>query len=749
VKTRNRILITLTVMALVVTLVCTFSGGTASGASGCTSPSDCLSKMSLDEKVGQMTQVEHGSIGCADITAYYIGSLLSGGGGAPSTGNTATDWADMYDSYQACALQTPLGIPLIYGVDAVHGHSNVYGATIFPHNIGLGATRNASLVEQIGHATAVEVAATGIDWTFAPCVAVPRNERWGRTYEGFAEIPSVAGSLGAAYVQGFQGNNLADGDTIAACTKHYVGDGGTTDGDDQGNTVCSEDELRQVHLAPYYDAIAAGTETIMISYSSWNGQKMHGHSYLINDVLKGEMGFSGFIVSDWGGIDQLPGDYASDVRTSINAGIDMVMVPSNYKTFISTLKNEINAGNISMTRIDAAVTKILETKFELDLFNNPYTDRSLLSEVGSQAHRDLARQAVRESLVLLQNNGVLPLSKDLTKVFVGGKNADDIGNQCGGWTITWQGGSGDTTIGTTILEGIQNTVSAGTTVVYDERCRSGVDGADVAILVVGETPYAEGNGDASNLDLPGEDQRCIDTVQSKGVPVVVVLVSGRPRIVDEAELATWDAFVAAWLPGTEGDGVAEVLFGDYDFTGKLPHSWPRTFGQIPINSPEGPYGSDPYDPLFPYGYGLSYGGTQPTPTPTPSEPTPTPTDGPTPTPSSTPEPTNTPSGSTMHVADIAMAKSNSGPKNWKAQATVTVVDGSGNPVEGASVTGAFSGAVSNSFSKPTGPDGTALFESGMVRGPGTVNFCVTDITLSGYTYDSAANVETCDSISGP
>jgi beta-glucosidase len=742
-KIQRRIVILVALVAILAAGVSALPSPTSRAAGACTSPSDCLSKMSLDEKVGQMTQVEHGSIDCANITSYYIGSLLSGGGGAPSTGNTALDWADMYDGYQACALQTPLGIPLIYGVDAVHGHSNVYGATIFPHNIGLGATRNASLVQQIGHATAIEVAATGIDWTFAPCVAVPRNERWGRTYEGFAEIPAPAESLGAAYVQGFQGTNLSAPDTIAACTKHYVGDGGTTDGDDQGDTVVSEDELRQVHLAPYYDAIAAGTETIMISYNSWNGQKLHGHSYLINDVLKGEMGFDGFIVSDWAGIDQLPGDYASDVRESINAGIDMVMVPSNYTNFISTLKNEINAGNISMTRIDAAVTKILETKFALDLFDYPYTDRSYLNQVGSQAHRDLARQAVRESLVLLQNDGVLPLSKDLNEILVVGENADDIGNQCGGWTISWQGSSGDTTIGTTILEGIQSIVSSGTTVNYASRCRGPLGGnPDVVIAVVGERPYAEGQGDAGSESVLSIPMTCIDYAQTAGVPVVVVLVSGRPMLVDEAELSTWDAFVAAWLPGTEGDGVAEVLFGDYDFTGKLPHSWPRTWTQIPINSPDGPYGSTPYDPLFAYGYGLDYGGTQPTPTPTPS-----PTPGNTPTP--TPTPTATPSGSTMHVADIAMVAVNAGGPNWQAIATVTVVDGSGNPVEGATVYGAFSGLVSKAFSKTTAADGTAEFSSPKSRSSGTITFCVDNITKDGYTYDEAANVETCDSVAGP
>ncbi|MDP5275546.1 glycoside hydrolase family 3 protein [Chengkuizengella axinellae] len=563
--------------------------------------SDLVSRMSLNEKIGQMTQVDRRYLNSdQDIATYYLGSLLSGGGSAP-TPNTPEAWADMYDQYQSIALSSNLGIPLIYGIDAVHGHNNVYGATIFPHNIGLGATRNPALLKQIGEATAKEVAGTGIDWTFAPALSVARNERWGRTYESFGEDPEIASSY-ATIIEGLQGTNLNDPATILATAKHWVGDGGTTGGDDQGDTQISEQELRDIHIAPYLNAINSGVGSIMISYSSWNGEKLHGHDYLINDVLKGELGFDGFIVSDWAAIDQLPGDYASDVRDSINAGIDMIMVPDNYVNFINTLRTEVNEGRIAMTRIDDAVERILTKKFELGLFESPYTDRTYTATVGSQAHRDIARDAVRQSLVLLKNEGnILPLSKNLNKVFVAGKNADNIGYQSGGWSISWQGSGGDITPGTTILEGIQNAVSPSTTVTYNERGIGIKSDYDVAIVVIGEKPYAEGNGDKpGNFGLERTDLAVLDKMKRAGVPIVVILVSGRPLIVTD-QLADWNAFVEAWLPGTEGGGVADVLFGDYNFTGTLPMSWPRTGDQIPIN-----IGDSQYDPLFPYGYGLTF-----------------------------------------------------------------------------------------------------------------------------------------------
>jgi beta-glucosidase len=552
-----------------------------------------LSHMTLDEKIGQMTQVDRGSLQKeSDIKDYYLGSLLSGGGSSPQT-NTATGWASMCDNFQSYALQTRLKIPLIYGIDAVHGHNNVYGAVIFPHNIGLGCTRNQGLVEAAARATAEEVAGTGINWTFSPCIAVPRDERWGRTYEGFGETPELATMMAAAAVRGYQTK-------ILACAKHYVGDGGTTNGSNGGNTELDEPTLRAIHLPGYIAAVNSGVGSIMVSYSSWNGQKMHGNRYLLTTVLKSELGFKGFLVSDWAAIDQLPGDYSQQVETSINAGLDMVMVPSRYKEFTSTLKALVTAGRVPIARIDDAVSRILTKKFEYGLFDHPYTDHSLTPGVGSQAHRDIARECVRQSLVLLKNERrTLPISKTVTRIHVAGKNADDIGNQCGGWTISWQGASGNTTMGTTVLQAIRNTVSSGTTVTFS-RDGANAAGADIGIVVVGETPYAEGIGDRSDLSLSNEDVATIVRVKSTGIPVAVVLISGRPMII-EPVLGAVDAFVAAWLPGTEGQGVADVLFGDYRPTGKLSHSWPRDMSQIPVNQ-----GDASYHPLLEYGFGLTY-----------------------------------------------------------------------------------------------------------------------------------------------
>jgi beta-glucosidase len=551
--------------------------------------------MTLDEKVGQMTQAERGALRSeSDIRGYFLGSVLSGGGSAPPD-KTAPGWAEMYDRYQSIALQTRLRIPLIYGVDAVHGHNNVVGSVIFPHNIGLGAARNASLVERVARATAEEVAATGIDWTFSPCIAVARDERWGRTYESFGETPEIVSEMGAAAVRGYQAGG------ILACPKHYLGDGGTSGGRDQGDVQSDEAALRAIHLPGYRSAIAAGAGSVMASFSSWNGQKMHGNRYLLTDVLKAELGFSGFVVSDWAGIDQLPGDYTSDVETAINAGVDMVMVPERYPEFVATLKSLVQSGRVPLSRVDDAVRRILQRKAALGLWEAPNADRSLLPQVGSDAHRQVARDAVRQSLVLLKNDGrVLPLSKMTRRIHVAGRNADDLGNQCGGWTITWQGSSGSITSGgTTILQAIRTGVLGGASVTYAVD-GSGAAGADVGVVVIGETPYAEGVGDRSDLSLSATDVAAVQAVKRAGVPVVVVLVSGRPMILD-AILREADAIVAAWLPGTEGAGVADVLFGDHAPTGKLPHSWPRAMSQVPIN-----WGDASYDPLFPYGYGLSY-----------------------------------------------------------------------------------------------------------------------------------------------
>lgn len=559
-----------------------------------------MALMTLAEKIGQMTQAERGALASdRDIIDYHLGSLLSGGGSAPAD-NSPQGWADMYDRYQLAALQSRLRIPLIYGIDAVHGHNNVRGAVINPHNIGLGCTNDPAVVEAAERMTADEVAGTGIDWTFAPCIAVPRDERWGRTYEGFSESPALTRAMAAAAVRGFQGEALDGQGSIVACAKHFLGDGGTTGGHDQGDSQVDELGMRSTHLPGYLGALESGVGSIMVSFSSWNGQKMHGSRYWLTDVLKYELSFSGFLVTDWNGIDQLPGDMASDIEQGINAGIDMVMVPTAFREFITTLHTLVNNGRVPLSRIDDAVRRILRKKFELGLFEKPFADRSLTVQVGSQAHRDIARDAVRKSVVLLKNQDqTLPLNPSVSHLLVAGKNADDLGNQCGGWTITWQGSSGPITQGTTILQAIRNAVSPSTIVSYS-RDGSGVTGAQAGIVVVGETPYAEGHGDRTNLELSSEDISAIVRVKSLNIPTVIVLVSGRPMIV-ETVVGISDAFVAAWLPGTEGDGVADVLFGDYSPTGKLSFTWPRSMSQIPIN-----VGDATYDPLFPFGYGLSY-----------------------------------------------------------------------------------------------------------------------------------------------
>ena len=561
-----------------------------------------LTKMSLAEKIGQMTNVDHSFLkDPKDITKYYIGSLQSSGDSKLDP-TQPKDWAHMLDSLQAYALNTPLKIPLIYGIDAVHGNSNIYGATIFPHNVGLGATRDTALIRKIGHATAVEVAGTGINWAFAPCITVPQDIRWGRTYEGFGEMPGLVSEMGYAEIEGLQGKVLGqDNTSIVACAKHFVGDGGTTGGLNEGNTQVSEKVLRDIHLKPYYDALKAGVGSIMVSYSSWNGTKMHENKYLLTTVLKGQMGFKGFLVSDYAAVDQLGPDYKEDIKKAINAGLDMVIVPDKYVTFINDLTQLVNDKEVPMSRIDDAVRRILRVKFQAKLFQHPYTDKALTAQVGSKAHRELARQAVRESMVLLKNkNNVLPISKDIKHLYVTGSDADNIGYQCGGWTITWQGGSGNTTIGTTILQGIKDAVSSSTKVTYSAAGKK-AKGSDFAIVVVGEKPYAEGHGDSKDLHLSQEDLNTIANVRKSGVPYVVVLISGRPMIVTNV-IEQAPAFIAAWLPGSEGEGVADVLFGDYAPTGKLPHTWPKSMDQIPINRND----STNYNPLFTYGYGLTY-----------------------------------------------------------------------------------------------------------------------------------------------
>lgn len=577
---------------------------------------DLLARMSPAEKAGQMTQAERNALASqGDIATYDLGSLLSGGGSVP-TPNTPEAWAKMVDGYQLRAQATRFQIPLIYGVDAVHGHNNLVGATIMPHNIGLGATRDPKTAEKTGAVTASEVRATGVPWDFAPCLCVSRDERWGRTYESYGEDPALVESL-ETVIQGMQGaasgKDLARNDKVLATAKHFVGDGGTEYGSsttgsypiDQGVTKVTRQELEAVHLAPFTESVKRGVGTVMPSYSSLDiigddegPVKMHANAAMINGVLKDRMGFEGFVISDYQAIDQIPGDYASDVRTSINAGLDMIMVPTAYKDFTKTLQDEVTAGRIPQARIDDAVSRILTQKFKLGLFEKPYADTSDLKRIGSAEHRAVARDAAAKSQVLLKNDGgVLPL-KSSQKVYVAGSNADDIGNQAGGWTVSWQGSSGDITPGTTILSAMKKDAAS---VTYSKDASADTAGYDVGVVVVGETPYAEGVGDVGNghdLELSAADKAAVDKVCA-AMKCAVLIVSGRPQLIGD-RLGDIDALVASWLPGTEGDGVADVLFGKRAFTGQLPVTWPKSTSQLPIN-----VGDAAYDPQFPYGWGLT------------------------------------------------------------------------------------------------------------------------------------------------
>ena len=492
--------------------------------------------------------------------------------------------------------KTRLRIPILYGIDAVHGHSNVIGAVIFPHNIGLGCSRNPALVEKAARITAIEVRATGIQWTFAPCVTVPQDERWGRTYEGFGESPELARMLGGAAVRGYQGSDLKDPLSILACAKHWIGDGGTTFGTgtllkgdvrilDRGDVRLSETELRRIHEAGYVSAIKAGVGTIMPSYNSWNGVKCSGSKRLLTEILKGELRFDGFLISDYNAINEMPGDYKTQIETSVNAGMDMFMVPNTYREMRAFLLELVKENRVAMSRIDDAVTRILRVKFAMGLMDegrSQLADRKLHQRFGSAEHRQVARECVRETLVLLKNEKqALPILKGTSRIHVAGKSADT------------------TTGGTTILKAIQESVSPQTKITFSKD-GSGASGSGVGIVVIGETPYAEMLGDRKDLTVADEDVAAVEAVKQAGVPVVVVLLSGRPLIIDKV-LDKADAFVAAWWLGTEGRGVTDVLFGDFNFKGKLSVSWPRSMDQIPIN-----VGDAKYDPLFKYGYGLQY-----------------------------------------------------------------------------------------------------------------------------------------------
>ena len=563
-----------------------------------------LSQMTLDEKVGQMVQADMLSLKDKnDVAKYFLGSVLSGGSSDPADNRPET-WLQSVTDFKSRALETRLKIPILYGIDAVHGHNNILGAVIFPHHVGLGATHDPELIQSAEHITALEVAGTGIQWAFDPCLAVSEDIRWGRSYESFGQSPKLVSRLGAAAVLGLQGQTLGS-NSVLACAKHFAGDGGTENGTNEGNVVCDDATFRKLYLPPYRAAIAAGARSIMVSYSSWNGVKMHANKYLLTDVLKGEMGFSGFLVSDWAAIDQINPDYKKDVEISVNAGLDMAMIPygpgetNSYVDFVTDLKDLVNSGAVPISRVDDAVRRILRVKFEMGLFDTPQTqtDPALTQAIGSPEHRQVARQCVQESLVLLKNvHHTLPLSKDIKHLAVVGQAADDLGIQCGGWTIDWQGKTGDVTPGgTTLLAAIKKTVGANTQVTFSTNASNLTD-ADAIIVVVGELPYAEGEGDRTDVRLSAADSALVARAKGAGVPVVTILYSGRPLLLDSV-LDQSDAFVAAWLPGTEGEGMADVLFGNAKFTGKLPRIWPK-------NSEQFSSLHTPGRPLFREGFGL-------------------------------------------------------------------------------------------------------------------------------------------------
>lgn len=582
-----------------------------------------LKKMSLADKVGQMVQAEIKFVTPDEAKEYRLGSILNGGGSFPNDNKYSkiSDWVAIADSYYNASMDTTNGgiaIPILWGTDAVHGHNNVIGATIFPHNIGLGAANNTSLVEDIAKATAKEVLATGIDWVFAPTVAVVRDDRWGRTYESYSERPEIVKKYAEHMVKGLQGKNqnIFSKDHLISTVKHFIGDGGTVGGIDQGDNVSSEEELLKIHGQGYISGLNAGAQTVMASFNSWKGEKLHSNKYLLTEVLKNKMGFDGFVIGDWNGHGQVDGCTNNSCAQAINAGVDMFMAPEDWKQLIENTLSQVKSGEISMDRINDAVTRILRVKVRAGLFElgAPSTRKHAGNEkiVGSEEHRKIARQAVRESLVLLKNkNNILPLTAN-SNIIVSGSGANNIGQQSGGWSITWQGTGNENSDfpgATSIYDGIASAVkSAGGNAQLSPTGNFNTP-PDVAIVVFGETPYAEGQGDITNLNYSGtfpNDLKLLKKFKSLGIPVVSVFITGRP-LWTNPELNTSDAFVIAWLPGTEGVGIADVLIGDksgnpkFDFKGRLSFSWPANAVQTTVN-----VGDQDYQPLFRYGFGLSY-----------------------------------------------------------------------------------------------------------------------------------------------
>lgn len=587
---------------------------------------EILDGLTLEQKVAQVIQPEIRDITVEDMRRYGFGSYLNGGGAFPGNNKHSTpeDWVALAEQMYQASIDTSLdgsAIPTMWGTDAVHGHNNVIGATLFPHNIGLGATRNPALLEQIAHATAKEVMATGIDWIFAPTVAVARDDRWGRTYESYSEDPRVVKDYAAAIVRGLQGSVESDflGETrVLSTVKHFIGDGGTLKGDDQGDNLSSEAELISIHAQGYVGGLAAGAQSVMASFNSWHGEKVHGSRYLLTDVLKQRMGFDGFIVGDWNGHGQIPDCSNENCAAAMNAGLDIYMVPTQaWKPLMENLILQVKSGVIPQSRLDDAVSRILRVKLRAGLFDKPSPANRPLSGqralIGHPSHRAIARQAVRESLVLLKNaQQLLPLSPS-SHVLVTGDGADNIGKQSGGWTITWQGTGNDNDDfpgGTSIYEGLRQQIEdAGGTITLSQD-GSFSDSPDVAVVVFGEEPYAEGHGDLDNLEYQRGNKRdlaLLKSLQAKGIPTVSIFLSGRPLWVNP-ELNASDAFVAAWLPGSEGAGIADVILRDkhnaiqHDFTGTLPFSWPATPGDSPLN-----FDNTSHNPLLSLGHGLRYG----------------------------------------------------------------------------------------------------------------------------------------------
>ncbi len=584
---------------------------------------EILSKMTLEEKVGQTIQADISAVTPDDVRKYNLGSVLNGGNSGPNRENRSApeDWLALADAYYVASVDKSdggVGVPVIWGTDGVHGHSNVVGATLFPHNVGLGAANDPDLMRRIGAATAREIVATGIDWTFAPTLAVVRDDRWGRSYEAYSEAPEIVAAYGAAIVEGLQGapggEDFLGAGRVLATAKHFIGDGGTHLGVDQGDTLVSEEDLASIHGAGYVTAIDAGVQTVMASFSSWRGVKMHAHKGLLTDILVDHMGFDGFVVGDWNAHGQIEGCTNSSCAEAFNAGIDMFMAPDDWRALHANMLKDVRSGKISMERLDDAVARILRVKLRAGLFEAPKPSERAgggdFAVIGAAEHRAIAREAVRKSLVLLKNEGgVLPIDPSST-ILVAGDGADNIGKQSGGWTITWQGEGNtkkDFPGGQSIFDGVREAAAAA-----GGRAVLAADGEasvqpDVAIVVFGEEPYAEYQGDRANVDYQSDDGlQLLKKFREAGVPTVAVFLSGRPLWVNP-ELNAADAFVAAWLPGSEGAGVADVLLEkangevNFDFTGKLSFSWPKRADQTPLN-----VGDPDYDPLFPYGFGLSY-----------------------------------------------------------------------------------------------------------------------------------------------